>query len=77
MKGLHSIAFVLVIIGGINWGLIGIGGFLGQELNVVHMILSFSPQLEWLVYVLVGVSAVYLVTSHKKDCRYCGTQSVV
>jgi uncharacterized membrane protein YuzA (DUF378 family) len=71
MKGLHSIAFVLVIIGGINWGLIGLGGFLGQELNVVHMILSFSPQLEWLVYVLVGVSAVYLVTSHKKDCRYC------
>lgn len=71
MKGLHSVAFVLVIIGGINWGLIGLAGFIGGDWNVVHMILSFSPQLEWLVYVLVGLSAVYLVTSHKKDCRYC------
>lgn len=77
MKGLHSIAFILVIIGGLNWGLSGLGDFLGQDLNVVHLILSFSPQLESLVYVLVGASAVYLVTSHKKDCRYCGTQSAM
>lgn len=72
MKGLHSIAFILVIIGGLNWGLSGLGDFLGQDLNVVHLILSFYPQLESLVYVLVGVSAIILVTSHKKDCRYCG-----
>jgi len=74
MKGLHSIAFILVVIGGINWGLIGLGGFMGQNLNIVQMILGFSPQLEWLVYLLVGVSAVLLVISHKGDCRYCGTQ---
>lgn len=77
MKGLHGIAFVLVIIGGLNWGLVGLGGFLAQDWNVVQMILSFSPQLEWLVYLLVGVSAVLLVVSHKKDCRYCGTQSAM
>lgn len=77
MKGLHGIAFVLVIIGGLNWGLIGLGGFLAQDWNVVQMILGFSPQLEWLVYILVGVSAVLLAVSHKNDCRYCGTQSVV
>lgn len=77
MKGLHGTAFVLVIIGGLNWGLIGLGDFLAQDWNVVQMILGFSPQLEWLVYILVGVSAVLLVVSHKKDCRYCGTQSVV
>lgn len=76
MKGLHGIAFILVIIGGLNWGLIGLGGFIAQDWNVVQMLLGFSPQLEWLVYLLVGVSAVLLVVSHKSDCRYCGTQSV-
>lgn len=73
MKGLHGIAFILVIIGALNWGLMGLGGFMGADWNVVHMILSFSAQVEWLVYVLVGASAVYLVSSHKKDCRYCSS----
>lgn len=77
MKGLHGIAFILVIIGGLNWGLVGLGAFMSQDWNVVHMILSFSPQLEQLVYILVGVSAILLVVSHKQDCRYCGTQPVV
>lgn len=26
MKGLHMITFLLTIIGGLNWGLVGIGG---------------------------------------------------
>lgn len=72
---LHTIEFVLVIIGGLNWGLIGLGKFMDQDWNIVGMILSFSPQVEWLVYVLVGLSAIGLVVTHKKDCRHCGTGS--
>lgn len=52
-----KIAGILVIIGGLNWGLVGIGGFLGRELNVVNMILGSWPQVEWIVYILVGLSA--------------------
>ncbi len=69
----HAIAFILTVIGGINWGLVGIGGFTGSDWNVIHWILGFSPQLEWVVYILVGVSAVYLLSTHKKDCKYCST----
>ena len=54
-----KVACLLVIIGGINWGLIGVGGFLGQDLNVVNMVLGSWPTVEWIVYVLVGLSAVY------------------
>lgn len=71
MKMLHMLSFILVIIGGLNWGLIGLGGFVGSDWNVVHLILGFSPTIEWLVYLLVGIGAVILVMTHKKDCRMC------
>ena len=63
MKMLHMITFLLVIIGGLNWLLIGlldwgIGDILGASLARV-------------VYILVGLSAVYLLVSHKKDCKMC------
>lgn len=65
MKMLHMVAFVLVIIGGLNWlwvgllGGMGVGDFLGAGLAQA-------------VYVLVGLSAVYLIVFHKKDCKMCG-----
>jgi uncharacterized protein len=69
MKMLHMVAFVLVVIGGLNWGLVGLfNGF-----NLVHALLGFSMMLENLVYVLVGLSAVWLAYDHKASCRYCGT----
>lgn len=70
------VAFVLLVIGGLNWGLMGLGALMGNDVNawnVVHMILSQWSMLEWLVYVLVGVSAVVIMVGHKKDCHTCGT----
>jgi uncharacterized protein len=73
MKGLHCTAFVLLIIGGLNWGLIGIGGFAGADWNVVHMLLGSWPALEWLVYILVGLSALLLAFGHKRSCKICSS----
>lgn len=64
MKGLNGVACVLVIVGGLNWGLVGLGGFMGANWNVVSMLLGSWPQVEWLVYILVGLSAVV----HVKSC---------
>jgi uncharacterized membrane protein YuzA (DUF378 family) len=66
------VSFILLTIGGLNWLLIGLGGFLGGDWNVVHMVLGSMMWLESLVYVLVGLSAVYLVVTHKQTCKYCG-----
>lgn len=68
---LHTITFTLAIIGALNWGLVGLGDFMMADWNVVHMLLGSWPQVEWIVYVLVGLSAVQLIVSHKEDCRHC------
>ena len=65
MKGMNGIACVLVIVGALNWGLVGIGMFMNADWNVVHMLLGSWPQVEWLVYVLVGIAGVL----HIKSCR--------
>lgn len=71
MKLLHMAAFTLLVVGGVNWGLVGLGGFMGSNWNVVNIVFGSWPTLEWLVYVLVGVSAVWLAATHMGDCKVC------
>ncbi len=66
------IGFILLAVGGLNWGLVGIGSWMGNDWNLVHMLVGSWPTLENLVYVLVGLSAVWEIVNHKKDCRQCG-----
>lgn len=62
---------ILVIIGSINWGLIGLGMLLGQmsSWNVVSMVFGSMPTLEAIIYVLVGVAAVLKIFGCK--CHKC------
>jgi uncharacterized membrane protein YuzA (DUF378 family) len=72
MKILSGIMMVLVTIGGINWGLIGLGMLLGTDLNVVNMLLGTWPMVEAIVYLLVGVSAVVMtIKCMGKKCPCC------
>ena len=73
MKILHMIAFILVIIGGLNWGLVGLGWIVGggANWNVVELLLGAGSTLSGIVYILVGLSAVWLGVTHKKDCKAC------
>ena len=63
---LKMISRILLLVGGLNWGLIGLGGFLGGSWNLVYMILGSWPAVEWLVYVLVGAAAVYEIVNQRK-----------
>ncbi|MBI4066554.1 DUF378 domain-containing protein [Candidatus Gottesmanbacteria bacterium] len=67
MKVLHMVAYMLLWVGGLNWGLVGLFKF-----NLVNSLLGSMPALEMLVYVLVGLSTVYVVATHKNDCKVCG-----
>lgn len=62
------VAVILLIIGGLNWGLIGLGGFVGKDLNVVNMLLGSWPTVEWVVYLLVGVAAIWKLVVWAKCC---------
>ncbi len=66
MKMLHIVAFLLTIVGALNWGLVGLFNF-----NLVTALFSSVPTVERVVYVLVGLSAVYLVVTHRTDCKVC------
>ena len=59
-------AFILVIVGAVNWGLWGL-----FELDLVDVLLGGWPMLAKLVYIVVGLSGVYLFATHKSDCMVC------
>ena len=50
----ETIALVLLVVGGLNWGLVGVAKF-----NLVDTIFGAGSTLGMIVYVLVGLSAVY------------------
>jgi len=66
MKLLHMVTFALVLVGALNWGLVGL-----FNVNLVSMVLGSSLMAERVVYVLVGLSAVYVGFTHKNDCKIC------
>lgn len=65
------ISWILIIVGGLNWGLVGVSGFMGGNWNLVHIILGSVPVVENIVYVLVGLSAIYELIVHRQNCRMC------
>ncbi len=56
-KILNYIALILVIIGAVNWGLIGLIKF-----DLVAFLFGNLSLLSRIVYILVGVSGLYLLT---------------
>ncbi len=64
---LHKVTSVLLLVGGLNWGLVG-----AFDLNLVETIFTNSTFVT-IVYVLVGLSAVYEVIVHRGIC-VCKTE---
>lgn len=54
MKALDTIALFLIIIGGVNWGLVG-----AFEYNLVDSIFGEGSGLSRVIYVIVGLAAIY------------------
>ena len=62
---MHKLAFILLIIGGLNWlltGLIGgwdLANYIGNTIAVI-------------IYILVGLAALWELFTHKSCCKKCG-----
>jgi uncharacterized membrane protein YuzA (DUF378 family) len=61
------VTFLLLIVGGLNWLLVGlfgwdIGAIFGGQMAIISRV----------VYVLVGVSAINEIIIHKGICKLCG-----
>jgi len=66
MKALHIVAFILVIVGGVNWLLVGLIGW-----DVGQLFGGQAEMASRVIYVLVGLSALWLLFTHKNACRIC------
>ena len=62
---IHKVTFILLVIGGLNWGLEAVGYGIGEYL---------PDSVSRVVYALVALSALYEVFTHKKNCRDCAPQ---
>ncbi|MCR4328181.1 MAG: DUF378 domain-containing protein [Patescibacteria group bacterium] len=66
MKNLHVVTFILLIIGGLNWLLLALTGWeVGQLFGGSDTLVSK------IVYILVGLAAIFEVATHKSTCRAC------
>jgi uncharacterized membrane protein YuzA (DUF378 family) len=54
MRIVNQITLLLVIVGGLNWGLVGLANF-----NLVAAIFGDNSALSRLIYILVGASALW------------------
>ncbi len=62
-----KIAFALVIVGGLNWGVYGVSGY-----NLVELVFGNFPMIENIVYVLVGLSALFMLLKQHRACCCSG-----
>lgn len=65
--GVSHVAWGLVLIGALNWGLIGLFDF-----NLVNAIFGGWPMVERAVYILVGIAAVYGAITACRGCMKGG-----
>jgi uncharacterized protein len=65
-KTLHMVAFLVLVVGGLNWLLLGvfqweIGALFGGQSEIIPRV----------IYILVGIAAVYELITHKANCKAC------
>lgn len=68
MKGLHMLTWILLVVGGLNW-LLKVFNFDLASWGLPDMLMK-------IVYLLVGLSALYELFTHKKNCKMCSGQTM-
>lgn len=64
MKTLNCFALTIVIVGAINWGLIGLFNF-----NLVAFLFGSMTLISRIIYALVGLCGLYLITFYGLLCH--------
>ncbi len=66
MKALHMVAFLLLVVGGLNWLAVAANGWdIGQLLGGQDALTSR------VVYALVGLAALFELLTHGMNCKMC------
>ena len=65
-RGLHMVSFILLIVGGLNWLAVAV---LDWELG--DLFGGSSSMISRIIYILVGLAAIYEIVTHKNRCKEC------
>jgi len=68
MKAIHVISWILVVVGGLNWGLLALTGW-----EIGSLFGGMDTGISKTIYVLVGLAALYELFTHKKGCKGCAS----
>jgi uncharacterized protein len=69
---MHVVTFTLLVIGGLNWLLVGLFHWdIGSKLFG-----GMDSTVSRIIYVLVGLSAIVEIAMHKKNCKMCGADKM-
>lgn len=71
-KGFHMITFLLLVVGGLNWLLVGL-----FQWDVGQLFGGMGSTVSRVIYVLVGLSAIVVLATHKNDCKICGAKPMM
>ncbi len=64
-------AFILLVVGGLNWLLLALFGW-----EVGSLFGGMDALVSKVIYILVGLSAIFLVATHSKNCKTCSSSPV-
>jgi uncharacterized protein len=62
----HMVGFILLVIGGLNWLLLGLLGW-----EVGQLFGGMEAAVSRVIYVVIGLAAVYELVTHKTHCKEC------
>lgn len=63
---MHKVSFLLLIVGGLNWLLVGLFNW-----DVGALLGGMEATASRVIYILVGLSALYEIFTHKGRCKNC------
>lgn len=65
-RGLHMLTFTLLVIGGLNWLALTLFNW-----EIGTLFGGMDATVSRVIYILVGLSAVYEIATHGRRCRDC------
>ncbi|MES2344632.1 MAG: DUF378 domain-containing protein [Chlamydiota bacterium] len=60
MKITNAIATILLLFGGLNWGLVGVADF-----NVIMWVFIAMPLVQHIIYIAIGLAAIWKIIFYK------------
>lgn len=66
MRVLSWIALILLLIGGLNWGMVGL-----FDIDVISAIFGYKSAISRIIFILVGLAAIYKIFWGCKKSEAC------